>query len=233
VGDSHQHVADPRSRQNPTLQLPTPQRQLDPQPHLGHLHLGCEQPQCATKNADDPKSKESTTLDALVPPDATGCEERRRRDSNPGWRIMSPVRTRMDLRMTCDSLQTPGLRVQQTPRKHGQSRVQVTLKVTPPESVTDWQSLSAAHGPRSPSRSCGRRSDQSDPHGASRLSGDPLSRTPKDRQSPRNRTTPPPLARGVTPVIACSLRWTVGYSSWKLWCWRRISAADSGSASRP
>ena len=45
-------------------------------------------------------------------------------------RIMSPVRTRMDLRMTCDSLQTPGLRVHQTARKLEQSRVQVTLQVT-------------------------------------------------------------------------------------------------------
>ena len=52
---------------------------------------GCEQSQCATKNADDPKSKESTTLDAPLPPDATGCEERRRRDSNPGWRICNPL----------------------------------------------------------------------------------------------------------------------------------------------
>jgi hypothetical protein len=48
---------------------------------------GCEQPQRATKNADDPKSKESHALDTLVPHDATGCEKRRRRDSNPGWRI--------------------------------------------------------------------------------------------------------------------------------------------------
>ena len=52
---------------------------------------GCEQPQSATKNADDPKSKESHALDALMPHDATGCEERRRRDSNPGWRICNPL----------------------------------------------------------------------------------------------------------------------------------------------
>ena len=52
---------------------------------------GCEQPQCATKNADDPKSKESHALDAPLPPDATGCSERRRRDSNPGWRICNPL----------------------------------------------------------------------------------------------------------------------------------------------
>ena len=52
---------------------------------------GCEQPQCATKNADDLKSKESHALDALVPHDATGCDERRRRDSNPGWRICNPM----------------------------------------------------------------------------------------------------------------------------------------------
>ena len=52
---------------------------------------GCEQPQCATKNADDPKSKESHALDAPLPPDATGCNERRRRDSNPGWRICNPL----------------------------------------------------------------------------------------------------------------------------------------------
>ena len=52
---------------------------------------GCEQPQCATKNADDPKSKESHALDTRVPHDATGCEERRRRDSNPGWRICNPT----------------------------------------------------------------------------------------------------------------------------------------------
>jgi len=52
---------------------------------------GCEQPHCATKNADDPKSKESHALDTLVPHDATGCDERRRRDSNPGWRICNPL----------------------------------------------------------------------------------------------------------------------------------------------
>ena len=51
----------------------------------------CEQPHCATKNADDPKSKESHALDALMPPGATGCQERRRRDSNPGWRICNPL----------------------------------------------------------------------------------------------------------------------------------------------
>ena len=100
--------------------------------------------------------------------------------------------------------------MQQTPRKLEQSRVQVTLRVTPPESVTDWQSLSAAHGPRSPSRSCGRRSDQSDPHGASRLSGDPLSRTPKDRQSPRNRTDPPPLSEWDPLVILRSPSGSLG-----------------------
>ena len=37
----------------------------------------------------------------------------------------------MTLRMTCDSLQAPGLRVQQIPRKHGQSSGEVTLWVTP------------------------------------------------------------------------------------------------------
>ena len=93
--------------------------------------MGCEQPQCATKNADDPKSKKSHALDTLLPHDAIGCDERRRRDSNPGWRICNPMQTLMALRMTCDSLQTPGLRVQQTPRKHGQSRGEVTLWVTP------------------------------------------------------------------------------------------------------
>ena len=52
---------------------------------------GCEQLQCATRNADDPKSKESHALDTLVPHDAPGCQERRRRDSNPGWRICNPL----------------------------------------------------------------------------------------------------------------------------------------------
>jgi len=55
------------------------------------LLTGCEQTQCAAKNTDDPKSKESHALDALMPHDATGCEERRRRDSNPGWQICNPM----------------------------------------------------------------------------------------------------------------------------------------------
>ena len=63
---------------------------------------GCDQPQCATKNADDLKSKESHALDALMPHDATRCEERRRRDSNPGWQICNPRGACMALRQTCD-----------------------------------------------------------------------------------------------------------------------------------
>ena len=63
--------------------------------------------------------------------DATEDESGAARTRTWNQRIMSPVRTRMDLRMTCDSLQTPGLRVQQIPRKHGQSRGEVTLWVTP------------------------------------------------------------------------------------------------------
>ena len=50
-----------------------------------------EQPQCATKNADDPKSKESLALDALLPSKTVLEQEGRRRDSNPGWRICSPL----------------------------------------------------------------------------------------------------------------------------------------------
>ena len=52
---------------------------------------GCEQPQCATENADDPKSKESHALDALLPSETALEQERRRRDSNPGWRICNPT----------------------------------------------------------------------------------------------------------------------------------------------
>ena len=52
---------------------------------------GCEQSQCATKNADDPKSKESLALDALLPSETALEQERRRRDSNPGWRICNPL----------------------------------------------------------------------------------------------------------------------------------------------
>ena len=57
-----------------------------------------EQLQYATKNADDPKFKESHALDAPLPPDATGCNERRRRDSNPGWQICNPTQTLIALR---------------------------------------------------------------------------------------------------------------------------------------
>ena len=52
---------------------------------------GCEQSQCATKNADDPKSKESLALDALLPSETALEQKRRRRDSNPGWRIGNPL----------------------------------------------------------------------------------------------------------------------------------------------
>ena len=124
-----------------------------------------------------------------------------------------------------------GLLHSQTPRKLEQSRGQVTLRVTPPESVTDWQSLSAAHGPRSPSRSCGRRSDQSDPHGASRLSGDPLSRTPKDRQSPRNRTAPPLLSEWDPLVIARSPSGALGVQPARSEPRRTASAFFWGAAS--
>ncbi len=51
----------------------------------------CDQPQCATKNANDPKSKESLALDALLPSKTALEQERRRRDSNPGWRICNPL----------------------------------------------------------------------------------------------------------------------------------------------
>ena len=51
----------------------------------------CDQPHCATKNADDPKSKESLALDALLPSETALEQERRRRDSNPGWRICNPL----------------------------------------------------------------------------------------------------------------------------------------------
>jgi len=54
---------------------------------------GCDQPQCATKNADDPKSKESLALDALLPSETALEQERRRRNSNPGWRICNPLPT--------------------------------------------------------------------------------------------------------------------------------------------
>jgi len=37
-------------------------------------HAQDEQPQCATKNADDPKSKGSHALDTLVPHDTTRCQ---------------------------------------------------------------------------------------------------------------------------------------------------------------
>jgi len=39
---------------------------------------GCDQPQYATKHADDPKSKETHALDALMAHDATGCDGMRR-----------------------------------------------------------------------------------------------------------------------------------------------------------
>ena len=58
-------------------------------PHLSAT--GDAEANAATKHADDPKSKESHALDALMPHDATGYEERRRRDSNPGWRICNPL----------------------------------------------------------------------------------------------------------------------------------------------
>ena len=52
---------------------------------------GCDQSRCATKNADDPKSKESLASDALLPSETALEQERRRRDSNPGWRICNPL----------------------------------------------------------------------------------------------------------------------------------------------
>ena len=45
----------------------------------------------ATKNAVDPKSMKPTTLGDVTRSDATGCDKRRRRDSNPGWRICNPL----------------------------------------------------------------------------------------------------------------------------------------------
>ena len=45
----------------------------------------------ASKNAVVPKVLKSTTLSDVLQPNATADEKRRRRDSNPGWRICNPL----------------------------------------------------------------------------------------------------------------------------------------------
>jgi integrase len=59
----------------------------------------------ATKNAVDSKAMKPTTLDEVLRPDASESDKRRRRDSNPGWRICNPQGTCMALRQTYDSRQ--------------------------------------------------------------------------------------------------------------------------------
>ncbi len=55
------------------------------------LRRGAASRSAQQKNADDPKSKESHALDALLPSKTALEQERRRRDSNPGWRICNPL----------------------------------------------------------------------------------------------------------------------------------------------